>query len=370
MVVAAVVVAVIGAGVLLASRNTSTPLAVGPTPAAAGQDRGVADPVDAADFAEERLPPVEVVWERQGDGPLLPGEPVDLTLVAIDEQGLALIDTDSGRRRRITVRRPSRASLSDAAFMVGGGLVIGADADVVVLPQASPRPRRIAAGHSAVPTFDDASVWVFDDASRYVTGTASRVGLDGGVRAQVQLPAVAEPLAGTADGLVVGTPASVAFVGADGTRRTLVRGAAVATDGRRLAWLECAGDLSCAIAMGTIDDPDQVRTALAPDVLPAGFLGLPTGAFSPDGRWLAVPLYSGGVARDVTVSVIDTSTGIEAFRADGARRNPFTTPLAWSPDSGWLFFVSGADLKAWRAGDRQATTVDVDVRDAHALTVR
>jgi hypothetical protein len=43
--------------------------------------------------------------------------------------------------------------------------------------------------------------------------------------------------------------------------------------------------------LGTIADSDQVRAQLADEQIPAGYYGLPTGAFSPDGQWLAFPLY-------------------------------------------------------------------------------
>lgn len=366
---AAAAVIVLGVGVLLVPRDAPTTLSVGPTQAPA--DTARTDPVDPRDFVRERLAPVATTTARPGAGPLLPGAPVDLTIIAADDNGLHLLDTDTGNVRRIAVRRPTPAALSETLFIVGGDIVVDADTDVVVVHRSAARPTRIAAGHRAVPTVDDSSVWVFDNATPFVTGTASRIGLDGTVHAQVELPAIAEPIVGTADGLVVGTPGAVTLVGTDGQRRLLARGMAVATDGRRLAWLRCTDDLSCVVNIGTVDDPEQVRTTLDPAVLPAGYFGLPTGTFSPDGRWLALPLYeSSRGLEDVTVSVIDTATGTEAYRAEGSSRTPFNTPLAWSPDGAWLVFVSGTELRAWRAGQQQATTLDVDLRGVRALAVR
>jgi hypothetical protein len=366
---AAVAAVVLGIAVLVLPRDRTAGLSVGPTTAPV--EATLTDPVDPRDFIPERLAPVDTTTEQPGTGQLLPGAPADLTIIAADDSGLYLLETDTGDLRRIAVRRPAPASLSETLFVVGDHIVVDADTDVVVLPRTSVRPTRIADGHRAVPTVDDRSVWVFDSISPFVTGTASRIGLDGTVHTQVQLPAIAEPLVGTADGLVVGTPGAVTLVGADGQRRLVARGMAVATDGRRLAWLQCADDLSCAVNIGTIDDPEQVRTALDPRVLPAGFFGLPTGTFSPDGRWLALPLYeSGRGLEDVTVSVIDTTTGTEAYRAQGSTRTPFNTPLAWSPDSRWLIFVSESELRAWPAGQRQATTIDMDLGGIRALAVR
>lgn len=366
---AALAAILIGVGVLVLPRGSPATLSVGPTTAPV--DGTPADPVDPRDFIPERLAPVDTTTELQGAGALLPGPPTDLTIIAADDRGLYLLEVDSGDLRRLTVRRPTPASLSETLFVVGDHIVAEANADVVVLPRTSVRPIRIAAGHRAVPTVDDDSVWVVDNGTPFVLGTASRIGLDGTVHAQVQLPAIAEALVGTADSLVVGAPGAVTVVGADGQRRLVARGMAVATDGQRLAWMQCAEDLSCVINIGTLDDPEQVRIALDPTVLPAGFFGLPTGTFSPDGRWLALPLHeSSRGLEDVTVSVIDTTTGTEAYRTEGSSRTPFNTPLAWSPDSRWLIFVSGSDLRAWRAGQSRATTIDADLRGIRALAVR
>ena len=366
---AVVALLVVGVGVALLPRDAPTNLSVGQTEAPPGAT--LTGTVDPGDFVQQRLEPVRTTTERPGSGTLLPGAPVDLTIIAADDNGLHLLDTETGDLRRIAVRRPTPAALSETLFVVGGDIVVDADSDVVVVHRSAARPTRIAAGHRAVPTIDDSSVWVFDHATPFVTGTASRIGLDGTVHAQVQLPAIAEPLLGTADALVVGTPGAVTLVGADGERRLVASGMAVATDGWRLAWLHCTDDLSCAVNIGTVDDPEQVRTTLDPAVLPAGFFGLPTGTFSPDGRWLALPLYeSNRGLEDVTVSVIDTSTGAEAFRAQGSSRTPFDTPLAWSPDSAWLVFMSGSQLRAWHAGDGRATTIDVDLLGIRALAIR
>ncbi|HEX6257734.1 MAG TPA: hypothetical protein VFZ70_18130 [Euzebyales bacterium] len=362
---AAAVVAVIWFSVSRPSSNGTLP--VGPTPAA-GQ---IADPVDIADFGPEQLPPVAVTTEQPGDGALLE-EAHALTVVAADDTGLQLLDVGTGDLERIEVRRPGRASLSDTLFTVAGSLIVDADNDVVAIPEAG-SPSRIAANHRAIRTLDDDAVWVFDNFTPYVSGTASRVTLDGRVEAQVELPAVAEPLLGTDEGLIVGAPGAITFVSGDGDRRLIARGMTVATDGTRLAWLQCEDDLSCVVTIGTVDDPQMVRTALDPAVLPAGFFGLPIGTFSPDGRWLAMPLYRSRGRRGaegVTVSVIDTQTGTETEQFEGSSLTPFDTPLAWSRDGRWLVFVSGADIHLWDATTGREVTLDVDLRGVRALAVR
>jgi hypothetical protein len=373
--------AVIVLGAMSALRRTpSATLSVGPTGAAAGP--AITDPVDPDDFGGPRLRPVGTSLQRSGNGPLLPGAP-ELTIVAADGTGLRLLDTDTGDLRRIEIRRPAPASLSSALFVVDGGLVVDADNDVVFVPRNSARPTRIAAGHRAVSTADDSSVWVYDAFTPYIAGTASRVDLDGTVRDQIAIPAVVEPVFGTADGLLVSAPGAVTLMSVDGQRRRIAQGMAVATDGVRLAWLQCAEDLSCAINIGTIDEPVQARTQLGPSVLPAGYFGLPSGtrrharmraSFSPDGRWLALPLHEnrGGQGLDnvTTVAVIDTTTGAEARRLEGSSLSPFSSPLAWSPDGAWLVYVSGRDVNAWRAADGRTVTIDADLAPVRALAVR
>lgn len=351
----------------LRSRPAAT-LSVGPTPPPAD----TAADVDPADFAQERLPTVATTTEEPGSGPLLPGAG-ELTVIAADDSGLQVLDVATGDLERFELPRPGRSSLSGTLFTVGRNVVIDLDADVVVVPERGRRPVRIAADHRAIPTVDDDAVWVFDNFAPYARGTASQVTTDGDVLSHIDLPAVAVPLVGTDDGLVVSVPGAISVATGDGERRLVARGMAVATDGERLAWLECQDDLSCAVNLGTVDDPDQVRSELDTAVLPAGFYGLPTGTFSPDGRYLALPLYRSRNSRgleDVAVSVIDTTTGAEAFHAEGSTITPFETPLAWSPDGRWLVFVSGGDVRAWDATSGETTTLRADLRSVRALAVR
>lgn len=359
------------AAVAVAAGGRRATLAVGPTEPPV--DAGLDDVVHPERFAPERLAPLETTTETSGRGPLLPGAPRDYTIVAGDDTGLRLVDTATGDLRRVQVLRSAPGSLSSpTVFAVGDDLIVDADGDVERIGPA-PRPVRIADGHRSIRTFSDDSVWVIDNASPFVSGVASRVTFDGAVRDRIGLPAVAQPLVGTADGLLIGVPGAIAYVPTDGDRRVIARGQVIAADRERLAWLECAGDLTCAVVVGTIDDPDQLRMPLDRDMLPAGFLGLPVGAFSPDGRWLAMPQYrgrGGGQLDRVTISVIDLTTGSEAFTAQGSSVTPYDSPLAWTPDSQWLIFVSGTDVRAWRAGAATSAVVDADLQPVRALTVR
>lgn len=364
LVVAATVaaVAVAAAALSVAGRDSApTSLTVGPTERARH-----ADP-DEADFTAERLGPIDVTSERAGSGSLLPDAPRDLTIVGVDGSELVLLDTGSGDRRRVRV---APVTLGGVA-VVGESIVVAAGRDVVRMTDGEVRPVRLAEDHLVVPTVADDAVWVFSGATPYADGTATLLGLDGRVRDRIALPAVALPLAGTGDRLLVNAPGAITAVDGDGVR-VVARGMALATDGDRLAWLDCDGGLSCAIVLGTVDDPDQVRTTLEPADLPAGFAGLPIGAFSPDGRWLALPRYrteGRGRLHRVVVTVIDTATGGEAFRAEEAAARPYGAPLAWSPDSRWLVFMSDRGLRAWPVGGDGARSIG-DVGPVEALAVR
>lgn len=367
---AGVIVAVLAvlAIVVLSRDNPSSTLTVGPSTAPRNDDLEDSDPQD---FVVERLQPLNVASETTGQGPLLPD--TDLTIVAADDTGLQLVHTATGDIRRVQVFETAAASLTETVLIVGDDIVIDANADVVRIRDGDVRPQRIARNHRAIPTLDDTSVWVFDNFSPYVEGVASRVDLDGDVRDQIRLPAVVRPLVGTPDGLVVSAPGAISHVAPDGTQRLIARGMAVAADDERIAWLQCTDDLSCAVVLGTTDDPDQVRTTLDPAALPAGFFQIPVGMFSPDGRWLALPLYRTRGRRSVaqvTITVIDTTTGVEVFRQDGSSVTGLDQPLAWSPDSMWLVFMSRSEIHAWRAGAEQSTTIDVELRGVRALAVR
>ncbi|MBW3606410.1 MAG: hypothetical protein KY460_16190 [Actinobacteria bacterium] len=215
---------------------------------------------------------------------------------------------------------------------------------------------------------------MFDDRGRRAGGTASRVGLDGDVLQQVSIPAVAMPFVGPSGHLLVDASGAISRITADGSRALTARGEAVASNGTQLAWLQCDGDLSCDIVLGTVDAPDGVRMALEPGRRPlTGVSGRPVAEFSPDGRWLALPLFDSSATGEqpaITIALIDVATGVEIHRAAGPRANPFESPLAWSPDSRWLIFASDSGIDAWRAGSRETTTLDLGFSVARDLAVR
>lgn len=86
------------------------------------------------------------------------------------------------------------------------------------------------------------------------------------------------------------------------------------------------------------------------------------GAFSPDGRYLAVVFRAGvdatGAPTQATVGVIDaTKRRLRAVLDAVMHGGDFGLAVTWSPDSAWLLLSAPvgqhtAQLAAWRPGDR------------------
>ena len=360
-------VTVAAAGLVLAARsNESGRLVVGPS-SASPQAPSAADPTT---LAPQSLGPVEVRSETAGDGALLDGSP-ELTIVAARRQTLAFIDTATGDVRDVRLPQSSLAAAGiGAMFVAGSDLIINHGGAVLRLKPDNRESLQVVEDRRAIPTFDDTSLWVFDRLRQAVPGTATRVTPEGAVLDHVRLPAVARPVAGTAGGLVVSAPGGISVVSGEGAR-AITAGELIASDGERIARTECAVD--CLVVLGTIDDPDQVRAPLADADIPAGYYGLPTGAFSPDGRWLAFPVYrigGSGALEQPWIAIIDTVTGAEVSRIQGAfAQISSVLPLAWSPDSQWLFVSSADGITAWSATTRDAAPLGLDIEPPRGIAV-
>jgi hypothetical protein len=320
-----------------------------------------------AEFAVRRWPAV-AAEPLPGDAALRVEGAGDHTLVIADPLALYEVDLATGGVRRLAMSDGTWGPLTEPLMTVGGDVITTTSAGVLRIPVRTP-PERIARDHRAVPTLDDSSVWVFDNLSTPLGGVATRVRFDGGVTDRLTVPDITRPLAGTADRIVVGGPGTVAVLGTDGSHRLLADGDPVASDGTRIAWVHCTADRRCALVLGTVDDPDHVRVTLADEDLPGGVFGLPAGAFSPDGRWLAVPL-SPAAADDgrSRVMVVDTSTGAQVRRLTGAYGPG--TPIAWSPDGRWLALATRSGLRLWDAERDAVRSLPTVARRIRGLTFR
>lgn len=94
------------------------------------------------------------------------------------------------------------------------------------------------------------------------------------------------------------------------------------------------------------------------------------GAFSPDGRYVAVPTYANAAPitadTSVAVTLIDFESGT-AVIVPGSMQDEQNYPMvAWSLDSEWVFFSNwsagaGGQLVAYRPGDESAYKVGVSI---------
>jgi hypothetical protein len=368
------VVAVAAATVVFASRpNDAGRLTIGPSQRPEAPAQVTATPSAPDRLSVRSLDRPGIASEIPGAGPVFDGAP-ELTLIVGHRERLAFVDTATGDVRQVPLPRSARPPPGvTAIFSVGADVIVNHHNTVLRLTPDGGDTVRVTEDHRAIPTFDDASVWVSDELASAVASTAARVTLDGDVLERVRLPAVSRAVAGSADGLVVTSPGGISLVHGDGAEEITPSGDLVASNGRQLARVDCDAAVRCLLVLGTLDDPDQARTPLEEQHIPAGYYGLPTGAYSPDGRWVAVPLYqidrTGALDRP-WITVIDTATGVEAFRAEG----PFTQtvsalPLAWSPDSEWLFLASRNGIAAWNADSGAVDMLTLDMESPRALAV-
>jgi hypothetical protein len=302
-----------------------------------------------------------------GSGPLLPGT-ADFAVVASDHQGWRVIDVATGAVTHWRVQGMGDQTLSRTLFVSGDDLVINpglGPADVLrVAPDGT--AVTIARQRQAVPTIDaGGAVWVHDGLSDDFGGAASLVDPDGSVRERIMLPTLTVPAVGLGDGLVVSTEEGTAVVSDAGAQPIRDEGVVVAADAHRVAHVMCDQARSCEVVIGTMDDPDQHRLLLAPGDVPGGYFSSGLGAFSPDGRWLALPVFT-PAARGY-LAIMDTRTGERVGRPEGSDQ-PFTSALAWSPDSEWLVFAAGEGIDAWHAGTD--AVIKIDTESVQALATR
>jgi WD40 repeat protein len=68
--------------------------------------------------------------------------------------------------------------------------------------------------------------------------------------------------------------------------------------------------------------------------------------------------------------IIDTATGAEVSRIRGAfTQISSVLPLAWSPDSQWLFVSSPDGITGWSATSGEAAPLALDIEPPRALAV-
>ena len=368
-------VLLVGIAIVLSQQEPSGTLAIGPTVAPEPEDQDETLPaIDPANFVPERLHPLETTSRQAANGPLLPDAP-EVTVVTTDEQELRAIDIATGDiiTRRVAATAPTFGIDPWTLFMAGGRAISNDGNNVVQLHDGLERTR-IARRHHALHTADDASVWVLNNRMPRSAMTALRLRFDGTVVDRVDLPPVAVPHIGTADGVLVSSPGGIHIASGNGIRQITESGQFITASTDRLAWLDCAADLSCEIVAGTFDDPDQLRLPVDRAEMP-GYHGPVVLGFSQDGRWLALPMFrvaASGIVVEAAVVIIDTAAGAVVDRIEARGSAGYQgIPLAWSPDGRWLFLALNGGVNAWNADTGELTELELDnrFRRAAGLTV-
>lgn len=311
-------------------------------------------------------PSAEPVAVTTGSGALLPGG-ADFTIIAADQSGWRVIEVATGAVTRWRLHGIGQW-MSQALFPSGDDLVLNAGLGPSDVYRVAPDGRavRIATRRQAIPTVaDNGAVWVHDGLSDDFGGVVSLVEPDGSVRERVVLPSLTRPAVGTGAGLLVTTDAGTALVSDGRVRPVLADATVVAADPDRVAHVTCDPAPSCEVLIGSYDQPEQHRLLLAPGDVPGGYFGPGLGRFSPDGRWLALPVFTQSARGYITI--VDTRTGERVGRPEGSAR-PFSSALAWSPDSEWLVLSSGDGIDAWNSGS--GGVVNMDTGAVQALAVR
>jgi len=363
LVVAAAIVVVAGAAAIaVTGRTPGGTLAVRP-------DASPPPSTASEPSPSPEQPSAEAVAASTGAGPLLPGG-AGFSIIAAGQRGWRVIDVATGAVTRWRMAGAGTQGLSRTLFMSGDDLVLTlglGPADIVrVAPDG--RTERIARRRQAVPTIDDGAVWVHDGLSDDFGGAAFLVDPDGRVRERIELPSLTRPAVGIGAGLLVTTETGTAIVSDAGTRPIWRGGTVAAADATRVAHVTCDPGPSCEILIGSLDDPAVHRLRLPPGDVPGGYVGPGLGAFSGDGRWLALPVFTQSGRNHIRI--IDMATGAEAGRPEGSDQ-PFSSALAWSPDSRWLVFASGDGIAAWDGTRSRSAPLDVRLGEpVHALAVR
>ena len=321
-----------------------------------GESKAIATTTTARRPATTTTTTTTPLGEQPATGPLLP-EPTGAALVVVTTSQVLIVDLDTGAVRSVAGRENYHG-----VWAVGDALIVHGPGGVSAVPVASNEGPVVLTEAGAgewpmwpVPSDRPGHLWLVDHVGDGVEMREVSVeGHESGRR--FVLPAThGDPSMVAVDGgLVMGAYGSLTFYNPDtGEARPIGHGVLLGGSGDTLARFSCEA-LRCVLQL------TSVRTGGGVDVRPpAGTLifPFPPAAFSPDGRWLVVPVgaMNGGPDR---VAVIDGTNGeVVAVHPSSM---PYATPFAFSPDSRWLFLLSpeGGDVVAHRLGTDETLTLE------------
>jgi len=318
---------------------------------------------------EPTSPPVAVDSPRVTEvGRWLLGVTGDWELFARGPDEVVRIQPALGRITQ--TRLPALQSSGPVSLIAGTGGVVVRPLDYVpgyIVPDGAPaRPLPAGLGQSGeiFPGPDRGHVWV---QGAQDGRTLVLVGLDGTrTGPSIRLPATTQwPLMSDGAGYVL-----VRGVGGDydarpdGLRR-VTRGSVAAVGPTGWLALECDDRARCVWV--AIDRATGSRRTLAG---PPADPNVPAGAISPDGSVAAVFRQVRG-SEPQTVHLVDLASGADYELAVSRDPDVYdTSRLAWSPDSRWLFLVTGKRLVAVDPRTRAVHELGVDLPPIEQVTVR
>ncbi len=168
----------------------------------------------------------------------------------------------------------------------------------------------------------------------------------------IDLPPQSDPVSLVPGGLVLQSRAGgvYRFDLADGSTSKIADGTMVAIAGDRVASMTCDDTLKCSIGLGPLGKRPQHQVAV-PDSF-SWYFAQGGNALSPTRDLMA---YETSVQGRIVVAVIDLDTGSVVLSVNvSTGQQGSNSPLVWSPDGRWLFWVDVGKVKAWspdRGGD-------------------
>jgi hypothetical protein len=248
------------------------------------------------------------------------------------------IEFARGRFTRTAV--PALASTGPVSFVVGRGWAVVRPLDFVkgyIVPDGQPAHALTGAlsqGGPALPGPGQATVWVpvgsADPSAMALVGADGRatgvsIAIPPGTDGSVEPDGVGYLLVSDVGGVYDARP---------GGLRRVTTGALLAVGPSRWLTLECDNRHRCATVV--IDRGSGARHVLDTTVDQAS--GSP-GVISPDGGTAA--LYEADPAEVTTVHLLDLVSGADRRLDVPIDRSFNDAPMAWSPDSRWLFIAGG-----------------------------
>ena len=304
-------------------------------------------------------------------GPLLGGDTGLTFLVGTEDGTVTVIDADTGAITRgrvadgaITDVVPRGEDVVTSVYGPGGGRAQVLDAELEV--------SGLGAADRLLADAEPDRVWLVRGNEFLGRVTMRQVTLDGSAVLEVTLPPRTRPLDAVEEGLILDAAGRlVLYDPVNDEGRSLGDGAAVAANDGHVARLTCTDDLDCALAVGTVEDPDATHLPAPSGVPPYG----PPAVFSPDGRYLVLTLYEpldGPSGFRQVVTVVDTESGEQTRISESAFLGGLRSVYpSWARSGAWLFHIDGNALVAWSPQADELTEIPLPGdRRVTALAVR